>query len=197
MLERVRERGLTPADPEVHLGEAGCPGDAGPGQREAGKMMERPEHEGAAGGCMEVRASASDREHAIDVLKTAFAEERLTREEFDARVGRAFAARTCADLAALSADLPASAGALSSQAVASPTSFPAVQASRTNPLAVASLACGLIPVLPATVAAIALGCRARRQIRRTGERGAALASTGLALAALWIVLTLIVLVALR
>jgi ABC-type dipeptide/oligopeptide/nickel transport system permease component len=52
-------------------------------------------------------------------------------------------------------------------------------------------------LLPATLAAIILGIQARRQIQRTGERGAALATTGLALAALWIALTLIVLFALR
>jgi Domain of unknown function (DUF1707)/Domain of unknown function (DUF4190) len=153
----------------------------------------------AAGGYGNVRASAADRERAIDVLKAAFAEGRLTREEHDARVERAYRSRTYADLAALSADLPAGPlGTLSSQAVAAPAAYlPAAESRRTNPLAIASLVCGLIPLLPATLAAIILGIQARRQIQRTGEGGAALATTGLALAALWIVLTLIVLFVLR
>jgi hypothetical protein len=54
-----------------------------------------------------MRASRADRERVIDVLKTAFAQERLTRSELDARVGRALAAQTYADLGALTADIPA------------------------------------------------------------------------------------------
>jgi hypothetical protein len=54
-----------------------------------------------------LRASNADREHVIGLLKDAFVQDRLTKDEFDARVGQAFAARTDADLAALSADLPA------------------------------------------------------------------------------------------
>jgi hypothetical protein len=42
----------------------------------------------------------------IGVLKAAFVQERLTKDEFDARVGHALASRTCADLASLTADLP-------------------------------------------------------------------------------------------
>ncbi len=52
-------------------------------------------------------ASHADREHVIDVLKDAFVQDRLTKDEFDARVGHAFAGRTRADLALLTADLPA------------------------------------------------------------------------------------------
>src|ERR1700746_3088428 len=102
------------------------------------------------------------------------------------------------DLAALSADLPAGPlGALSSQAVVAPAAHLPAESRRTNPLAKASLVCGLTPLLPATLAAIILGIQARRQIQRTGEGGAALATTGLALCVLWIVLTLIVLFVLR
>jgi hypothetical protein len=43
----------------------------------------------------------------IELLKTAFVDDRLTREELDARVGQALAARIRADLAALTADIPA------------------------------------------------------------------------------------------
>jgi hypothetical protein len=51
------------------------------------------------------RASHADRERAIDVLKTAFAEERLTKDAFDLRVDRALASRTYAELAAVTSDL--------------------------------------------------------------------------------------------
>ena len=54
-----------------------------------------------------LRASHADREQVIDTLKAAFVEDRLTKDEFDARVGNALASRTYADLAALTADLPA------------------------------------------------------------------------------------------
>ena len=54
-----------------------------------------------------LRASHADREQVIDTLKAAFVEDRLTKDEFDARVGQALASRTHADLAALTADLPA------------------------------------------------------------------------------------------
>jgi hypothetical protein len=43
----------------------------------------------------------------IDALKTAFVHGRLTSDELGARAGRALAARTGAELAALTADIPA------------------------------------------------------------------------------------------
>jgi DUF1707 SHOCT-like domain len=53
------------------------------------------------------RASRAEREQVIELVKTAFVDDRLTKEELDARVGQALAARTRADLAALTADIPA------------------------------------------------------------------------------------------
>jgi hypothetical protein len=144
------------------------------------------------------RASAADRERAIDVLKAAFAEGRLTREELDARVERAYGSRTYTDLAALSADLPAGPlGALPSQVAGAPAGYRPRPAPRTNPLAVASLVCGLIPLLPATLAAIILGIAARRQIRQTRQHGAGLAAAGLALGGLWVLLTVLLVFVLR
>jgi Domain of unknown function (DUF1707) len=52
-----------------------------------------------------LRASHADREQVIEVLKAAFVQGRLDRDEFDLRVGRALASRTYADLATLTADL--------------------------------------------------------------------------------------------
>jgi hypothetical protein len=54
-----------------------------------------------------LRASRADREQVVDTLKDAFVQGRLTKDEFDSRVAHALAARTYADLATLSADLPA------------------------------------------------------------------------------------------
>jgi hypothetical protein len=54
-----------------------------------------------------LRASHADREHVINVLKAAFVQGRLTKAELDTRAGQAFAARTYADLDALTTDLPA------------------------------------------------------------------------------------------
>ena len=61
---------------------------------------------GTAGGGR-LRASHADREQVIEVLKAAFVQGRLAKDEFEARVGRAFTARTYAQLAAVTADLPA------------------------------------------------------------------------------------------
>ena len=61
----------------------------------------------ATAGRGRLRASHADREHVLDVLKAAFVQGRLTKDEFDIRVGQTFASRTYADLAALIADIPA------------------------------------------------------------------------------------------
>jgi hypothetical protein len=70
--------------------------ETGPGDEVAGEV-----------GRDHLRASHADREYAIEMLKAAYVQGMLAKDELDARVGRAFASRTCADLAALTADLPA------------------------------------------------------------------------------------------
>ena len=55
----------------------------------------------------DLRASHADREQVIGALKDAFVHGRLTKDELDARVSRALVSRTYADLAALTADIPA------------------------------------------------------------------------------------------
>ena len=60
-----------------------------------------------AGGRGRLRASHADRERVVEVLKDAFVQGRLNKGELDARVGQAFASRTYAELAALTADIPA------------------------------------------------------------------------------------------
>jgi hypothetical protein len=59
------------------------------------------------GGRGHLRASRADREQVIDTLKAAFVQGRLDKDEFDLRVGQTFAARTDAQLAVITADLPA------------------------------------------------------------------------------------------
>ena len=55
---------------------------------------------------LRLRASHADREQVVDVLKAAFVQGRLTKDELDTRIGQAFTSRTYADLAAVTADLP-------------------------------------------------------------------------------------------
>jgi Domain of unknown function (DUF1707) len=62
--------------------------------------------DGTAGALGQLRTSHADREQAIDVLKAAFVQGRLAKDEFDLRVGQVFASRTYADLGALTADIP-------------------------------------------------------------------------------------------
>ena len=63
--------------------------------------------EAEAAGRGHLRASHADREQVIGILKAAFVQGRLAKDELDARTGQAFAARTYAELAGLTADLPA------------------------------------------------------------------------------------------
>jgi hypothetical protein len=63
--------------------------------------------EGTAAGRGHLRAAHADREHVIDLLKGAFVQDRLTKDELDARTGHALTAGTYAELAALTADIPA------------------------------------------------------------------------------------------
>ena len=68
-------------------------------------VMTGPQGPAAAGRDL-LRAGHAEREQAIESLKDAFVDGRLTMDELDARAGRALAARTCAELAALTADIP-------------------------------------------------------------------------------------------
>ncbi len=60
----------------------------------------------AAGGS-HLRASHAEREQVIGLLKAAFVQGRLAKDEFDLRVGQALTSRTRVELAALTADIPA------------------------------------------------------------------------------------------
>ena len=62
-----------------------------------------------AGG--ELRASHADRDQVVELLRVAAGDGRLSAEELDDRLERALTARTYAELAPLTADLPAAPGA--------------------------------------------------------------------------------------
>ena len=70
-------------------------------------MAQLPDQRPAAAGRGDLRASHADRDQVIGVLKAAFVQGMLAKDEFDLRVGQAFASRTYADLAVLTADIPA------------------------------------------------------------------------------------------
>jgi hypothetical protein len=127
-------------------------------------------------------AAAADRERTMDVLKAAFGEGRLTKEEFDSRSGRVLSARTYADLAAIVADLPAGpAGPVMPYVGYYPSMVPPQP---TSGLAIGAMICGIAEIFTlgfAAIPAVILGHLARAQIRRTGERGDGMAIAGLVL----------------
>lgn len=77
-----------------------------------------------------VRASDSDREQAVEVLRGQFAEGRLTLEEFDERASAAYTAKTWADLRALTSDLPVRLGFETAPASVVPGPVAAVSSAR-------------------------------------------------------------------
>jgi hypothetical protein len=128
-----------------------------------------------------LRAADADRDRVAAILSTAYSEGRLSKDEYDVRLGSALSARTYADLDHLVSDLPAA-----QATTPSPPAWPAmaIPPAGTNGLAIASLACGLgqFAFGPlATIPAIVFGHMARSQIRRTGEEGVGLALAGLIL----------------
>jgi len=89
----------------------------------------------AAAGRDRLRAGHADREQVIGTLTNAFVHGRLTKDELDARTGQALTARTYADLAVLTADIPPG------PAVAGPGCPPAP--ARRRPLARAAVKSGI------------------------------------------------------
>jgi hypothetical protein len=125
-----------------------------------------------------MRAASADRERAVDVLKAGFAEGRLTQDEYNERMNQAYAARTYAELSALTADLPA--GAVPT-VYAMPVYQPPVT---TNSLARAALVLGVAEFFTmglTAIPAIICGHMAKREMRQTGQRGDGLATSGLVL----------------
>jgi Domain of unknown function (DUF1707) len=114
-----------PGQPAHDYG-SGSPGTAGLPCGRAGLSVQRADGEAPvmvepgdeaparAGGHGHLRASHADREQVIDTPKAAYVYGLVTKDEFDARVSRAFAARTHAGLALVTADIPAGLAAASS-----------------------------------------------------------------------------------
>ena len=132
-----------------------------------------------------MRAASTDRERTVDVLKAGFAEGRLSQEEYNERMGRAYAARTYGELAALTADLPAG-------PYPTPTAWPVpayqpplpVPVPGTNSMAIAAMVLGVAEFFTAgltAIPAVICGHIARRQMRATAQRGDGLATGGLVL----------------
>jgi hypothetical protein len=103
-----------------------------------------------AGDRSRLRASHADREQVIDVVKAAFVQGRLAKDEFDQRLGRVFASRTYADLASLTADIPA--GLARAQPPPRPIHMPAAQVSRDKKMVRAWA--GVVIASPTIVAAV-------------------------------------------
>jgi len=120
-----------------------------------------------------MRATDADRDSVHSLLQAAYADGRLTWDEFETRSASLMQAKTYDELGAVAHDLR--------QPVPyRPGSPPAVR--RTNSMAVASMLCGFGQVffwLLAGIPAIVFGHIARRQIRETGEDGSGMALAGL------------------
>ncbi|MEV7183020.1 DUF1707 and DUF4190 domain-containing protein [Kitasatospora sp. NPDC093102] len=146
-----------------------------------------------------MRAGHADRDRTLDVLKAAFAEGRLSAQEYEQRHEAVAASQTYGQLAALVADLPSGPMAVPPVAVPSvPATFlpPPPPPRPTNVLAVTSLVLG---VCGFSLPAVVTGHIARSQIRRRGMNGDWAAVTGLVVGyagtALWTLMMLLVTVA--
>lgn len=105
----------------------------------------------AARGYVHMRASTTDRDRSIEVLKSSFAEGRLTRDELDLRLGQALVSRLFAELMSITADLPVGPfGRLPAHPVTPP--FP--RTSRRAVAAVVLLLLGGLAVLIVAVVAV-------------------------------------------
>lgn len=158
-----------------------------------------------------MRASNTDRDRTVDVLKAAYAEGRLSRDEYGQRFDAVYKARTYGQLAQLVADLPAGPmpgpfGAVAGLPAAygpGPVPMPMpppmpMPARRVNGMAITSLALGVLslPTLGAAgLGAVATGHVAKAQIRARGDEGTGLATIGLVLGWLsvggWVLLFLL------
>jgi hypothetical protein len=125
-----------------------------------------------------MRASVTDRDRVIEVIKASFAEGRLTKAELDLRLEQALVSRYFRELMILIADLPVGPfGRL-------PWHPPDPAPRRTSRLAAAALACAVAGPVTAgitVIPAIILGHMARRRVRETGERGFAAATAAVVL----------------
>ncbi|MFB7613770.1 DUF1707 and DUF4190 domain-containing protein [Kitasatospora sp. NPDC056181] len=129
----------------------------------------------------QMRAAHTDRDRTVDVLKAAYAEGRLTADEYGQRFDAVSAAQTYGELARLVADLPSGPMMTPMTPVGQvpPTFLPPPllpPARPTNSMAVTSLVLGVIGLgLPAVIT----GHIAKNQIRERNEDGDGMATVGL------------------
>ncbi|MFE2879468.1 DUF1707 and DUF4190 domain-containing protein [Streptomyces roseus] len=156
-----------------------------------------------------MRASHTDRDRTVDVLKAAYAEGRLSREEYGQRFDAVYKAQTYGQLGQLVADLPAGpvpgafGAAAGLPAAYGPMPMPMplpmpLPPRRVNGMAITSLVLGVLslPTLGAAgLGAVATGHVAKAQIRARGDEGTGLATIGLVLGWLsvggWVLLFLL------
>ncbi|MFJ9693484.1 DUF1707 and DUF4190 domain-containing protein [Kitasatospora sp. NPDC101183] len=142
-----------------------------------------------SGGQNGMRAGHADRDRTVDVLKAAFAEGRLSVQEYEHRHEAAAAAQTYGQLASLIADLPSGPVPAPAPAPAEaripatfmpppPMPMPMPMPRSTNGLAVSSFVFGLFGLSPV---AVITGHIARSQIRQRQQEGDWAAITGLIL----------------
>ncbi len=153
-----------------------------------------------------MRASQADRERTVDVLKAAFAEGRLSTDEYHDRTERAQYAQTYGQLGLLVQDLPV--GPMPTPMMSPPPAFAAMPPQpvppygylppnwppvrrRTNGAATASLLLGLaqlVSVGATGLPALICGIIAKNQLRTRDEEGDGMATAGIILGSLGTVL---------
>ncbi len=136
-----------------------------------------------------MRAAHTDRDRTVDVLKAAYAEGRLSAEEYSQRFDAAHRAQTYGELSQIVADLPSGPMVLpmgGAVPVVPPTFLPPpmmVPMQRpTNGLAMASLVLGLLCIPTGgtlAVPAVVCGHLAKSQLKTGQEEGDGLATAGL------------------
>jgi len=133
-----------------------------------------------------LRVSDADRDRAIAEMSEHYQAGRLTTEELEDRTGRALAARTSADLAALFTDLPRRQAPVTSAAASAPASpgrswparVPVVPVAILAVVAVLALLSGhlfhiaWVPVVAIIVVRLLAGGRDRRDGRHWDRHGA-------------------------
>jgi hypothetical protein len=133
-----------------------------------------------------LRVSDADRDRAVAELSEHYQAGRLTTEEFEDRTGRALAARTGADLAALFGDLPRRQAPVTSAAPSAPVSpgwswpvrLPVAPVAVLGVVVVLALLSGhafhvvWLPVVALVVIRLLAGGRGRRRCDRDAPGGA-------------------------
>jgi hypothetical protein len=148
----------------------------------------------AAGNAGWMRASDNDRSQVQSVLNDAYAEGRITQQEWEERSTALAGPLTHADLARLTGDLVP----MPPQPPRTAYPLPTEPLPTTNGMAIGSFVCGIGQVVGgpfAGIAAVVLGHQARRRIRETGEQGDGLAVAGLVLGYIGLGVVLVAIVA--